>query len=290
MSQSDPVAGGDEPPAFTLWHALLWVFGAAIAAQIAGGLVADFIRALLETRGAKPEQLDQSPWVVIPALVASGSALLGVTVLAAALSGVPLRKALGLRRAPLSAYALAALGTLALGPTGDGLMRLAAELYPSATLGVVPMLNELVSATPAWVVVPAFALLPGLSEELAFRGLVQNAPGRAGIKIALSALLFALFHVDPHHVIGVLPLGLFLAWVGARYGALVTIVAHVMNNSVAIAMVKAGHTNAEVAPPSFLVASWVVVIGCVIALAFRRTGERRHAHTTVSNASAPLEP
>jgi membrane protease YdiL (CAAX protease family) len=134
--------------------------------------------------------------------------------------------------------------------------------------------------------------LPGLSEELAFRGLVQNAPGRTDVKIALSAILFALFHVDPHHVVGVLPLGVFLAWVGARYGVLVTIGAHVLNNSVAIAMVKAGHTSDEVAPLSFLMVSWVVVIACVIALARLRSAGARPAHTTVSTdaVAPPLEP
>jgi hypothetical protein len=84
----------------------------------------------------------------------------------------------------------------------------------------------------------------------------------------------------------------FLAWVGARYGVLVTIGAHVLNNGIAIAMVKAGHASDEVAPPSFLIVSWVVVIACVVALARLRSTGARAAHTTVSNAAAapPLEP
>jgi membrane protease YdiL (CAAX protease family) len=150
-------------------------------------------------------------------------------------------------------------------------MRLAGELYPNATLGIVPMLNDLVRAMPLLVVWPAFALLPGISEELAFRGLLQSASGPASVRLALSAILFALVHVDPHHVIGVLPLGLFFAWVASRYGTLVTIGAHVANNTLAIAMARAGQDSEQVVPFSWVAASWLVVLACTIALARGQT-------------------
>jgi len=274
MTQAAPAGSAGDIPALRLGHALLWVFGGAFAAQVAGGSVADFMRALLESRGATAAQLEHAPLVIIPALISSGLALLGVAVFAPQVSGVPLIRALNLRPAPAGAFVLAALGTVALGPTGDWLMRVAAELYPRATLGVVPMLNDLVRATPLLIVWPAFALLPGASEELAFRGLLQGSTGNARLRIALSGILFALFHVDPHHVVGVLPLGMFLAWVGARYGALVTIGAHVANNTIAIAMARAGHDSEEVAPFSWVAASWILVIGCIIALARGRAMDK----------------
>lgn len=252
-----------------LGHALLWVFGAAFVAQVAGGMVADFLRAWLEARGAPPAQLEHAPEVVIPALLASGGGLLAITLFAPRVAGVEPRVALGLRAAPSSVFILAAVGTVALGPTGDWLMRLMAEAFPRATLGVVPMLNELVERTPLYVVWPAFALMPGASEELTFRGLLQNAKGPAPLRLALSASLFALFHVDPHHVVGVLPLGIFLAWVGGRYGALVTLGAHVLNNTVAIIAVRMGQGNDEVAPVPWLIASWLIVGACIVALARR---------------------
>lgn len=254
-----------------LGHALLWVIGAAFSAQLAGNMVAGFCRSWLASRGATPAQLEHAPEVIIPALAASGLALLCVTLYAPHVAGVPLSRALGIRAAPPSAYVLAVVGTVALGPTGDWLMRLAAELYPEATLGVVPMLNDLVRAMPLLVVWPAFALLPGVSEELAFRGLLQNASGPARLRLVLSAILFALFHVDPHHVIGVLPLGLFFAWVASRYGTLVTIGAHVANNTIAIAMARAGQDSDQVVPFSWVAASWLVVLACTIALARGQT-------------------
>jgi membrane protease YdiL (CAAX protease family) len=259
------------PPAVRLGHALLWVVGAAFSAQLAGNLVAGFCRSLLASRGVPAAQLEHAPGAIIPALAASGLALLAVTLYAPQVSGVPLRRALNLRPAPPSAYVLAAVGTVALGPTGDWLMRLAGELYPNATLGIVPMLNDLVRAMPLLVVWPAFALLPGISEELAFRGLLQSASGPAGVRIALSAILFALVHVDPHHVVGVLPLGLFFAWVASRYGTLVTIGAHVANNTLAIAMARAGQDSEQVVPFSWVAGSWLVVLACALALARGQT-------------------
>jgi membrane protease YdiL (CAAX protease family) len=249
-----------------LGHALLWVVGAAFSAQLAGNLVAGFCRSWLASRGVALAQLEHAPEAIVPALAASGLALLGVTLYAPQVAGVPLSRALGIRAAPPSAYVLAMVGTVALGPTGDWLMRLAAELYPQATLGVVPMLNDLVRAMPLFVVWPAFALLPGISEELAFRGLLQNAGGPLRLRLALSAILFALFHVDPHHVVGVLPLGLFFAWVASRYGTLVTVGAHVANNTIAIAMARAGQDSDQVVPFSWVAASWLVVLACAIAL------------------------
>ena len=278
-------------PPIRLGHALIWVIAAAIAAQIAGGSVADFLRVLLETRGLKAAQLEHAPMVVIPALLASGGALLAVTLFAPLVSGVPMRAAFGLRAAPPAAFLLAGLGTVALGPTGDWLMRLAAELYPSATLGVVPMLNELVQKTPLYVVWPAFALMPGLSEELAFRGLLQNAAGPARLRLVLSAALFALFHVDPHHVVGVLPLGIFLAWVGARYGTLVTIGAHALNNTIAIAAVRVGQGSDEVAPWPWLLASWLIVLGCIVALSStNKPAERPIVIGEQATSDAGVEP
>jgi membrane protease YdiL (CAAX protease family) len=254
-----------------LREAVLWVIGAGIAAQLAGGMVADFLRSWMMSRGATVADVERAAWVVIPALAVSSGALLATTLFAPQVTGVPLERALGLRRASPIVFALAATATVLLGPTADFMMRLAAKLFPEATLGVVPMLNELVSSTSLLMVWPVFALLPGIAEELAFRGLLQQAAGRTGVAIAISGVAFALFHIDPHHVIGVLPLGLFLSWVAARSSTYVTVVAHVVNNSAAIAIVRSeaviGYGNDEPVPLSWLVGSLCLVALCALALA-----------------------
>jgi membrane protease YdiL (CAAX protease family) len=140
------------------------------------------------------------------------------------------------------------------------------QLLPDLSLGVVPMLQDIVRGLPLIVAFPVFALLPGVSEELMFRGLLQNAAARRTTGIAVSALAFSLFHLDPHHVAGVLPLGFFLAWVASRCGTFVTIVAHVLNNSAAIAAVHSqtfdvGYGTDEPMPWQWLPVSWLFVAG-----------------------------
>ena len=83
------------------------------------------------------------------------------------------------------------------------------------------------------------------------------------IRTAAAILLFAAFHLDPHHIAGVLPLGFFLAWVGARCGTLVTIVAHIANNTLAIIAVHSetldvGYGTSEPMPWSWLPVSLVL--------------------------------
>jgi hypothetical protein len=98
-----------------------------------------------------------------------------------------------------------------------------------------------------------------------FRGLLQNAAASRVTAVVVSAVSFALFHIDPHHVAGVLPLGFFLAWVGLRCGTWVTIFAHVVNNTVAIALVhseafEVGYGTAAPMPWPWLPASFALVV------------------------------
>lgn len=85
--------------------------------------------------------------------------------------------------------------------------------------------------------VPASALLPGLGEELFFRGLLLGTGEalvgrRAGIVI--SALLFGLVHLDPVHSSVAFLIGIYLGFArGACASIVPMIAAHVVNNTVA---------------------------------------------------------
>ena len=247
------------------------MFLGGFGAQFAGGLASGVLRAWLASLGVPREQLEQSPAVIVPALLVSGLSLCAVALLAAAQTGAPTAQVLRLRPAPLSCYAAAAFGTVMLGPSADAMMRAAQRYFPDLSLGVVPMLTELVQEIPLYVALPAFALLPGLSEELMFRGLLMNAAGVGRFGICVSGLAFALFHIDPHHVAGVLPLGFFLAWVGARCGTWVTIFAHVINNAAAIAAahseaLSVGYGTEKERPWQWLPASLALVAVSVIVI------------------------
>jgi membrane protease YdiL (CAAX protease family) len=255
----------------------------AFAAQLAGAYATLELQAFLKARGVALEALTNSAVVIVPSIVVSAACLVTVALVVPAAYGVAPAQALGLRRAPLACYGAAAVGTVMLGPTADYLMRAMQSLLPELSLGVVPMLHEVVRGLPLIVAFPVFALLPGVSEELMFRGLLQNAAGRGWFAIALSALGFSLFHLDPHHVAGVLPLGVFLAWCASRCGTLVTIFAHVVNNAAAIAAVHSstfdvGYGTDQPMPWQWLPVSWAFVVAAVAVIVRATAAHRVHAH------------
>lgn len=82
------------------------------------------------------------------------------------------------------------------------------------------------------------SLLPAISEEWLFRGYIQSRlmqrwhPAWA---ILLSSLLFAGFHLDPVHVVAVIPLGLWLGIMTYYSGSLIpAMIAHAYNNALSI--------------------------------------------------------
>jgi membrane protease YdiL (CAAX protease family) len=265
------VSGSALPPPvrqeLPLWQAALFVLLGGVAAQLAGGVVSGLLRVWLLAHGQGTTPLNASAILIVPSMLASALCLIAVACIAPATAGVPLRLALGLRRASASCFAAAAIGTVMLGPTADCMMRGMQALFPKLNLGLLAMLHQLVRDIPWLVAWPAFALLPGISEELLFRGLLQTAAARGRFAIAISALSFSLFHLDPHHIAGVLPLGFFLAWVASRCGTWVTIFAHIVNNTAAIAAVHSptfdvGYGTEAEMPWAWLPSSLLIVALC----------------------------
>lgn len=89
-----------------------------------------------------------------------------------------------------------------------------------------------------WVVA-CLALLPALGEELLFRGIIQRSiharTGHAGISIAITALIFALFHFDPYGLIAIFAAGVLLGWIYQLTGSLwMSILAHFLNNGIQV--------------------------------------------------------
>jgi len=86
------------------------------------------------------------------------------------------------------------------------------------------------------------AVMPGISEELFFRGYVRVGLGRRfgfAVAIFVPALIFAMVHGDPMHATAVLPLGLWfgcLAWWSRS--AIPSIFAHIVNNLTAILVAR----------------------------------------------------
>lgn len=246
----------------TLGRAALAVVLAFLIAQLFGKLAADVARAVTHA-----SDTDLSASVVVPSMLASEGGLLLVALLVPLTASLPVRATLGLQAARLSVVVAAAVGTIMLGPLGDRAMTLLTELFPDFTLGVVPTLHELAHDLPMAWLWPSFALLPGLAEELLFRGVLQRSirSRRAGIVVAGCA--FALFHVDPVHVVGVLPLGLFLSWVASRSCTTVTVFAHMLNNSIALLSIQHAELDVGYGSEHALPTEWLALSLCVFALA-----------------------
>lgn len=222
-----------------VWGSVLALFIGGIAAQVAGALPILVGLGLTYTPGADVGALGASLTrnfaVLGPSIALTGLTMAGIAAIVPMISKVPLKKALGLRGAPWPAFLVAPVGILALGPTSDALRRLAQEYAPWATFGALEGLDEVARSAPLWAVLPAMALVPGVCEELLFRGMFQRSMKPGVLAVIASGVLFAVYHMDPHHVVAVLPLGLYLAWLGYRTDSvLVPITSHVVNNAMAV--------------------------------------------------------
>ncbi len=134
---------------------------------------------------------------------------------------------------------------------------------------------------PAWeralLAVLVSALAP-LCEESAFRGFVQSAlRGRArpGSAIVLSALLFAIMHLDPVRFVAVFLLGAVFGWLAFRAGSLwPAVAAHAANNAITSVAVLAGAKDVGSTRPEALGSIAALAVGgaalAALAVAYRR--------------------
>ena len=80
------------------------------------------------------------------------------------------------------------------------------------TNDVAVMLQSL-STQPWWLMMLVFAVVPGIVEELVFRGYIQSNTGGSVTKIAvLSGFLFAIMHLNLHQFVYTFVLGVVFAY------------------------------------------------------------------------------
>jgi membrane protease YdiL (CAAX protease family) len=143
-------------------------------------------------------------------------------IIPAWLSPVPIKERLGLLRPRPSwgVLPLVLLGSWASTAVGIGLAyALALVLKPD------PWVEELfknITLSEAAPFVLFIAFVPGITEELLFRGYVQRRlleRWTPGVAITVTSLLFALVHLQPHHVVLAFPIGLWLGVVAWKTGS-----------------------------------------------------------------------
>jgi len=91
-----------------------------------------------------------------------------------------------------------------------------------------------------WQVFGVIAVMPGICEEIMFRGFLFRFFEKQGkwIAIIISAILFSVFHLDPYRLIPVFFLGVLLAWIMYKSNSIyLSILAHMLNNGLALVFV-----------------------------------------------------
>jgi membrane protease YdiL (CAAX protease family) len=144
---------------------------------------------------------------------------------------------------------LVVLATLALQQVAQGYMTLQDAIpVPEALRRIVEIIRHAIEETyrlvaqaddPAefMVVVLAVALVPAISEEFLFRGLVQQslAESAGGMRGAVIAgVIFGAYHLNPFSIVPLVALGIFFGYLVFRSGnLLLATIAHFVNNFVA---------------------------------------------------------
>lgn len=242
-----PPRPGDEPPLVAErpapWQALLLCGSIALAAQLAATLVlkawtkaGPYAEELSELQGmdlavraaALPGGLEA---MVLPiqATLAAFALLLAIALPGGVRAGLALeRPRVGARQ-----WLLAIGGTLVVQQISTRWVVGWFELPPH-----LKMLEDGLAQRSALAASLLVVAAPAVCEELFFRGWLQRrlrvAWGSAAA-VLLSGAVFALYHLEPIHVLGVLPIGLWIAWSAQRTGSTwVAVACHAANNGLAL--------------------------------------------------------
>lgn len=122
------------------------------------------------------------------------------------------------------------------------------------------------------------AVLPAVSEELMFRGIIQNQLSKTRLgnygAIVVSGFLFSLMHAEFNNFLAIWIMGIVLGWIFYTTQSLwVSITAHFVNNFATVLLkylfVRGTLSSdiAEASPPAYVsVIGLVILIGCLYAL------------------------
>ncbi|MFP4624091.1 MAG: CPBP family intramembrane glutamic endopeptidase [Gemmatimonadota bacterium] len=121
---------------------------------------------------------------------------------------------------------------------------------------------------PLWQVILFLAVLPGIGEEIAFRGLLLHGLRRRFRPVALAlvvGLIFGLFHVSLFRLIPTTYLGVLLAGVTLLTGSIFpAMLWHALNNAAALVPAHLDWWGDEPTIPGWLFAA--AVVGLAAAL------------------------
>lgn len=221
-------------------------------------------------------------------------AILGAAVVAAALSPVSFRQRLGLVRSryPWWTYVLFMVGTPVVAMAA-AILGLVAQHFQQRGGTTIPMddLTRLVHGPPGLsgllMMLVLLAVLPALSEEMLFRGLLQRrllSRWPVAGAIALATGMFLIAHLNPLQMIVLIPLGTWLGVLAWQSGSILpSICCHLANNAVAITMARL-FSDISVGSPSqtmtvvglAIIPLMIMVLAMIASIAWVAIYARRH--------------
>ena len=264
----------DVPP--PLWPALAVGICAICAAVVLSGIV--ILVAAVTTHGMESLRGPQAfqDWLaefvntrlglallVLPGQLSFAAAAFG----AAAFSREGWLDRLGFRAGRISPWTwwLFLLGTPVVGILSSQLMTMfSAE--PSEQLKMFDQLFRHHSASSLALLLLLISVIPGVVEEVLFRGYMQRRLLKrlpAAASIGICSVFFAAAHMDPVHAVGVLPLGVWLGVLAWRADSIwPAILGHIGNNAFAVVMpllVGQNGSLEEIDPQTISPAVWAVL-------------------------------
>lgn len=199
---------------------------------------------------------------------------------------LPLRSSLRLTRVPGSTALLAT----AVGVAGWGVAVLIHGGL-AGTLGAPPSTGAPRLTPEEWAALLLVgALLPGLCEEVLFRGAIMGVLERRGkwYAITVAAILFGVYHLNPTTVIPAVFLGLVFGLLVVRTGSLLpAILAHIANNATAIVVAQSG---AAVLVPASILAAALLPLGLLFWMRTRDAPAPPTPLATVPAAAPVMTP
>ncbi|MBW6514497.1 MAG: ABC transporter permease subunit [Candidatus Syntrophosphaera sp.] len=114
------------------------------------------------------------------------------------------------------------------------------SIYPFPEEYIEALSRLFTQDVPLWQMFLVIAVLPGICEEILFRGFMVRFYEGKSLRLAViaSALLFAVFHLDPFRFVPVFLLGLLLGYLTLRSGSIInSMLSHTINNGLALFIV-----------------------------------------------------
>lgn len=188
-----------------------------------------------------PEQDIALPMLLVGSLAASAALVMTIAVAVRPLDAQRLRLLPGHETG--MALVLVIVGTLALGQV-LGSATAIAGLDGVGTMAEIRRVLAGARGSDLFAAVLVIGPIAGAAEEIFFRGFMQTAlraAWRPPVAVTVTAVAFALPHIEPIHMTLALALGLWLGAVTERTGsALPAVAAHVVNNAVSALLTAQG--------------------------------------------------